>query len=107
LGDEKSASQLTIVALAFALLLFTTGLFSMSGSFLPGQADWWVFWAVSVPFVAPVFITAFATKHFATKASGRKSTNVREGRVAVQHLPISNNLYARNRAFEDVPLFES
>jgi len=34
--EAKSVSRLTIVALIFAPLSFTTGLFSMSGSFLPG-----------------------------------------------------------------------
>ena len=54
--ETKSVSRLTILALVFAPLSFTTGLFSMSGRFLPGQPDGWVFWAVSVPLIALVFI---------------------------------------------------
>jgi Mg2+ and Co2+ transporter CorA len=70
---EQSTSEsiymmrLTVLALTFAPLSFTTGLFSMSGSYLPRQPDFWIFWVASLPLVALVFATVLTAKYIESR----------------------------------------
>jgi CorA-like Mg2+ transporter protein len=57
--EAKNVKVLTVIAMFFIPLAFTSGLFSMSDRFSPGSDQFWVFWAVSVPLVLSVFVVAW------------------------------------------------
>lgn len=57
--EAKTVKTLTLIAMVFIPLGFTTGIFSMSEEYLPGKKDFWVFFSVSIPIVVVVFIIAF------------------------------------------------
>jgi hypothetical protein len=61
--ETKYVTRLTSLALIFVPLSFVTGLFSMSGGYLPGESKFWIFLAVSLPLVVFVFASMFATKY--------------------------------------------
>ncbi|PNP78652.1 hypothetical protein FNYG_07998 [Fusarium nygamai] len=56
--EAKTVKTLTLVALIFIPLSFTSALFSMSDEFLPGRESFWVFWVVSLPLVIAVLALA-------------------------------------------------
>lgn len=56
--EAKTVKTLTLVALIFIPLSFTSAVFSMSDEFLPGKESFWVFWAVSLPLVIAVLVLA-------------------------------------------------
>lgn len=56
--EAKNMKALTFVAMVFVPLAFTCALFSMNDKYNPGGADFWVFFAVSIPLVALVFVGA-------------------------------------------------
>jgi Mg2+ and Co2+ transporter CorA len=70
---------LTILGMIFLPLSFTSGLFSMAGSFSPGGAQFWIYFAVAVPltvliFSVPTFFALWYVKfseHFSSLSSGR------------------------------------
>jgi hypothetical protein len=49
---------LTLVALIFVPLSFTSGLFSMGDDYLPGRDQFWVFFAVAIPLIILIFAIA-------------------------------------------------
>jgi Mg2+ and Co2+ transporter CorA len=57
--EAKNVKVLTVIAMFFIPLAFTSGLFSMGDRFSPGSDQFWVFWAVSVPLVLGVFVVAW------------------------------------------------
>jgi Mg2+ and Co2+ transporter CorA len=65
--ESKYMTRLTVLALVFAPLSFTTGLFSMSGSYLPGQSDFWIFWVAALPLVVLVFATVFSARYIESR----------------------------------------
>lgn len=56
--EAKSMKILTIVAMIFIPLSFTSGMFSMADAYAPGGKYFWIFWAVSTPLVVLVFLGA-------------------------------------------------
>jgi hypothetical protein len=53
--EAKRVKTLTLVALVFIPLSFTSALFSMYDNFLPGREQFWIFWVVALPLVIAVF----------------------------------------------------
>jgi len=49
-SEAELASGLSLAALVFVPLAFTSGIFSMGGDFLPGERFFWVYFVVAVPF---------------------------------------------------------
>ncbi|KAL4748043.1 hypothetical protein BDW72DRAFT_161486 [Aspergillus terricola var. indicus] len=58
LSESRNVNKLTTLAIVFAPLSFTTGLFSMDTLNGPGGAHFWVFFAVAVPITIIVFLFA-------------------------------------------------
>ncbi|KAF1830524.1 hypothetical protein BDW02DRAFT_601608 [Decorospora gaudefroyi] len=58
LREAKNVKALTIVAMLFIPLSFTSGLFSMNEQYMPGRNDFSTFWFVSVPLIIMVFAGA-------------------------------------------------
>jgi CorA-like Mg2+ transporter protein len=52
----RSVNKITALAMFFLPISVISGIFSMGGSFLPGESKNWVFWAVSCPVLV---LTAF------------------------------------------------
>jgi hypothetical protein len=61
--EAKYVSRLTSLATVFVPLSFLTGIFGMSGSYLPGEKHFWIFWVVSLPLVAIAFTVVYAIKY--------------------------------------------
>ena len=57
LREAKNIKTLTLLAMVFIPLSFTSGLLSMGGAFIPGGDSFWVFFAVSIPIVVLLFLT--------------------------------------------------
>ncbi|KAL4902232.1 hypothetical protein BDW74DRAFT_169704 [Aspergillus multicolor] len=58
LAESANVNRLTSLAMVFAPLSFTTGLFSMDDSNGPGGSHFWVFFAVAIPITLVVFLVA-------------------------------------------------
>ena len=58
LREAKSTKTLTVIAMAFAPMALTSQLFSMGYVFQPGGMEFWVYFAVALPFTLFVFIVA-------------------------------------------------
>ena len=58
LREAKSTKTLTVIAMAFAPMAWTSQLFSMTDLFVPGGREFWVYFAVSLPLTLFVFILA-------------------------------------------------
>ncbi|RDW81302.1 uncharacterized protein DSM5745_04859 [Aspergillus mulundensis] len=58
LAESANVNRLTSLAIVFAPLSFTTGLFSMDDSNGPGGSHFWVFFAVAIPITLVVFLVA-------------------------------------------------
>lgn len=56
LREAKSMKTLTVIAMAFAPLAWTSGLFNMSDPFAPGGPKFWVYFAVALPATFVVFL---------------------------------------------------
>jgi len=56
LREAKSTKTLTVIAMAFAPMAWTSQLFSMTDLFVPGGRQFWVYFAVSLPLTLFVFI---------------------------------------------------
>jgi hypothetical protein len=54
--EAKTVKTLTIIALVFAPLAYTTSLLSMGDTYLPGSKDFSVYFKVAVPMVVVVFL---------------------------------------------------
>jgi Mg2+ and Co2+ transporter CorA len=67
--ETKHLTFLTTLATIFLLLSFSTGLFSMSGDYSPGERHFGIFWAVSLSLVALVFASVYVAKY---TRSGRR-----------------------------------
>jgi Mg2+ and Co2+ transporter CorA len=61
--ETKYATWLGILAMLFVPLTFTSGLFSMSDGYVPGEKHFWIYWAVALPLIAFVFLVMFAVKY--------------------------------------------
>lgn len=57
--EAKSAKALTILGIVFIPLAFTSSLFSMSDSYLPGGEPFWLYFVVSLPLVGLVFVAYY------------------------------------------------
>jgi len=69
LREAKSMKTLTVIAMAFAPLTWTSGLFNMSDPFVPGGSEFWVYFAVALPATVVVFlITLLADRGYNRKA---------------------------------------
>src|SRR5207248_1813024 len=60
LEEAHSVARLTVMALTFVPLSFVASLFSMQGDVAPGGRKFWIFFAVALPLLALVFLSAFA-----------------------------------------------
>ncbi|KAL2816056.1 hypothetical protein BDW59DRAFT_177454 [Aspergillus cavernicola] len=58
LAESANVNRLTSLAIVFAPLSFTTGLFSMDTTNGPGGTHFWVFFAVAIPITIVVFLLA-------------------------------------------------
>ncbi|KAL5003229.1 hypothetical protein BDV10DRAFT_191088 [Aspergillus recurvatus] len=58
LAESADVNRLTSLAIVFAPLSFTTGLFSMDDTNGPGGSHFWVFFAVAIPITLVVFLVA-------------------------------------------------
>ena len=56
LKETKNAKTLALVGLIFIPLAYSASLFSMQDTYVPGSAGFWIYWAVSIPLMALVFI---------------------------------------------------
>ncbi|KAK8118161.1 uncharacterized protein PG998_006442 [Apiospora kogelbergensis] len=57
--EARSMKTLTTLGLLFLPLSFSASVFSMAESYLPGNSMFWVYFAVSLPLVAVVFLLSF------------------------------------------------
>jgi hypothetical protein len=57
--ETKRMKELTNLGILFLPLAFTSGLFSMTGSYAPGGPSFWVYWAVAGPLVSLMFLVVF------------------------------------------------
>jgi hypothetical protein len=81
-ADEAHGIKvLTLLGMLFVPLAFTTGLFSMSGNFAPGESKFWVYFATGIPLVGLEFAVAFAS-------SGLEALRLKKRRI-VRHLEVS------------------
>ena len=62
LREAQSVKTLTTLGLVFVPLAFTSGMFSMSGSFQPGQEHFWVYFVVAIPLVVFVFAVVLGVR---------------------------------------------
>ena len=58
--EAHSLKILTLLGMLFVPLTFLSGIFSMSGDFLPGQSRFWVYIVVSIPAIIMVFLFVFS-----------------------------------------------
>jgi len=59
LHEAKNVKTLTLIGMIFIPLAFISGLFSMNDTYIPGADRFWLYFAVSLPLVAIIFILAF------------------------------------------------
>lgn len=64
LDEARSVGMLTLLGMAFVPLSLVASLFSMSDEYRPGAGKFWLYFAVSIPFVALLFGTAFLSIHW-------------------------------------------
>lgn len=64
LDQARSVGLLTVLGMAFVPLSLVASLFSMSDEYRPGAGDFWVYFAVSIPFVALMFVTALLSMYW-------------------------------------------
>lgn len=64
LQEAKSVKMLTILGILFLPFAFTSGILSMGDNFAPGKSKFWVYWAVSGPFILLLFLIAILTRSF-------------------------------------------
>ncbi len=57
--EAKRLKELTNLGMLFLPLAFTSGLFSMSGSYAPGGTFFWMYWVVAGPLVLLMFLAVF------------------------------------------------
>jgi hypothetical protein len=58
--EAHSLKILTLLGMLFVPLTFLSGIFSMSGEFLPGESSFWIYIVVSIPAVIMVFVVVFS-----------------------------------------------
>lgn len=64
LDEARSVGLLTVLGIAFVPLSLVASLFSMSDEYRPGAGNFWVYFAVSIPFVALMFAMAFLSMYW-------------------------------------------
>lgn len=64
LDEARSVGLLTLLGMAFVPLSLVASLFSMADEYRPGAGDFWVYFAVSIPFVALMFTMAFLSMYW-------------------------------------------
>jgi hypothetical protein len=57
--ETKRMKELSNLGMLFVPLAFTSGIFSMSGNYAPGEASFWVYWVVAIPLVILMFAAVF------------------------------------------------
>lgn len=67
--EARSMKTLTTLGLLFLPMSFSASVFSMADSYLPGNSMFWVYFAVSLPLVAVVFLLSYIMELGYTKAS--------------------------------------
>lgn len=77
--EARYVARLTSLATVFVPLSFLTGIFGMSGRYLPGEGHFWIFWAVSLPLVAISLAVVYATKYM---RPGRGLSSNREHKMS-------------------------
>ncbi|KAL4864395.1 hypothetical protein BDV12DRAFT_188969 [Aspergillus spectabilis] len=75
LTESANVTRLTSLAIVFAPLSFTTGLFSMDTLNGPGGTHFWVFFAVAIPITIIVFLVARPPAFILRLFSTRSRTN--------------------------------
>jgi hypothetical protein len=64
LNEARSVGLLTVLGMAFVPLSLVASLFSMSDDYRPGAGDFWVYFAVSIPFVVLMFAMTFLLRYW-------------------------------------------
>ena len=64
LDEARSVGLLTVLGIAFVPLSLVASLFSMSDEYRPGAGNFWVYFAVSIPFVALMFAMALLSMYW-------------------------------------------
>jgi hypothetical protein len=83
LFEARSVRLLTLLGMTVLPLSFTSGLFSMSGEYAPGNSHFWVFFAVSVTLIGLIFGITYTLRFWNKETSGGFFRALREGGEAV------------------------
>ena len=67
--EAKSMRTLTILGLLFVPLSFSSGLFGMEVSYMPGGPKFWIFWAVALPLILATLTSWFILTELAARLS--------------------------------------
>ena len=62
LHEAKSVKTLTFLGMLFLPLSLASGLLSMSGDYLPGASQFWIYFAIAIPLILCVFGVVFLVK---------------------------------------------
>jgi Mg2+ and Co2+ transporter CorA len=90
LVEARTVRLLTILGMTFLPLSFTSGLFSMAGSFTPGGSQFWVYFAVSIPLVLLIFFFSWYIK------VSEQSSDLSARRFQIQQDPKSTSVIPRS-----------
>jgi len=63
LKEAKTSRALATIGLVFIPLAYTSALFSMSEQYSPGADYFWIYFAVSIPLMVVVFLSARLSEH--------------------------------------------
>jgi Mg2+ and Co2+ transporter CorA len=55
LQEAKSVRRVTLLGMFFVPFAITSGLFSLSPNYSPGESKFWVYWVIAIPLVVLVF----------------------------------------------------
>ena len=62
--DTRALNRLSYLAAILGPLTITSGILSMGNSFAPGQAKFWVYWAISVPLCVLIVVWWLTSRIF-------------------------------------------
>ncbi len=62
LHEAKSVKTLTFLGMLFLPLTLASGLLGMSGDYLPGESQFWVYFVIAIPLILGVFGVVFLVK---------------------------------------------
>lgn len=75
LDEARSVRVLTVLGMTFLPLSLVASLLSMGGKFMPGESEFWVYWAASIPSVLIVSALAWLAVHSLEWIQRRRTTS--------------------------------